>query len=211
MKQLYTQYSTLLINRKFLITTGIALGMLVASMIINFYATLYATERASSSVTDIFLSNIRIFDVDGLFVYGPLFFWFFIIIVLAIKPHKIPFTLKTISLFVVIRSIFISLTHLGAFPTQMAVHAKNIISQFSTGNDFFFSAHTGLPFLMALLFWNMRPVRYICLASSVFFGIVVLLGHYHYSIDVLSAFFITYSIHHIAQTFFKKDYHASSM
>jgi hypothetical protein len=37
------------------------------------------------------------------------------------------------------------------------------------------------------------------------FGIVVLLGHLHYSIDVLSAFFITYSIYHICELFFKTD------
>jgi hypothetical protein len=31
------------------------------------------------------------------------------------------------------------------------------------------------------------------------------LAHLHYSIDVLSAFFITYTISHIACVFFKKD------
>ena len=42
-------------------------------------------------------------------------------------------------------------------------------------------------------------------AVAIFFGIIVLMGHLHYSIDVLSAFFITYSIYHIAKFLFKED------
>ena len=45
-------------------------------------------------------------------------------------------------------------------------------------------------------------LRYLFLAWSVFFGIVVLLGHLHYTIDVLSAFFITYGIVDIAKWLF---------
>jgi hypothetical protein len=37
------------------------------------------------------------------------------------------------------------------------------------------------------------------------FGVVVLLGHLHYSIDVLSAFFISYGIYRIAEIIFHKD------
>ena len=41
--------------------------------------------------------------------------------------------------------------------------------------------------------------------SAFFFGVVVLLGHLHYTIDVASAFFITYSIYHIAEWAFGKS------
>jgi len=45
---------------------------------------------------------------------------------------------------------------------------------------------------------------YFFIAASIFFGVVVLLGHLHYSIDVLAAFFITYSIYRLAVLFFPR-------
>ncbi len=79
------------------------------------------------------------------------------------------------------------------------------MSKFAFGGDLFFSGHTGLPFLMALVFWKKPILRYFFIASAIGFGAVVLLTHLHYSIDVLSAFFITYTIFHIAEFLFRKD------
>jgi hypothetical protein len=179
--------------------------MLIVGMFINFYAGTYATERASSSVTDIILSNTRVFDVDGLFMFGTLIFWVFLFFVCLSDIKRFPFAIKTLSLFIFIRAIFISLTHIGPFPSQILISPTNIISKFSFGGDLFFSGHTGIPFLMALVFWNIKPLRIIFLCASFFFGTIVLLGHLHYSIDVLSAFFITYTIFHIAEMVYKKD------
>jgi hypothetical protein len=39
-----------------------------------------------------------------------------------------------------------------------------------------------------------------------FFGSVVLLGHYHYSIDVLAALFITHGVFQISCWLFGRDY-----
>lgn len=205
MEKLIKNYSFHFRDREFLIAFLVSLGMLASAIYINFYAGMYATESASNSVTDIILSNIRTFDVDGMFVYGPVFFWVFIGVIVLRNPQKIPFTLKTIALFVIIRSIFISLTHLGPFPTQGIITAQNLLSKFATGKDLFFSGHTGLPFLMALVFWDDLYTRIICILAALFFGTIVLLGHFHYSIDVLSAFFITYTIFHLATIFFERD------
>ena len=176
-----------------------------AGLVMNFYAGTYAMEEASGSVTDIILSNTRTYDVDGLFVYGSYALFLFILFLTLRKLNQMPFIGQTIALFVMIRSLFITLTHVGPFPTQIAIDS-NLLSRVSFGGDLFFSGHTGLPFLMALIFWDVLLLRYTFLTISIAFGIIVLLGHLHYSIDVVSAFFITYGIFHIALKLFKKDY-----
>lgn len=192
-------------NKDFLLSSLTSIALLAVSFVINFYAGIYATKEASNSVTDIVLSNIRPFDVDAFFVYGPIVFYIFILILCFLKPERIPFVGKSIALFILIRSIFITLTHIGPFMTQVPIDSA-IINKFSFGGDLFFSGHTGLPFLMALLFWENLRLRVLFIVSSVFFGVVVLMGHIHYSIDVLSAFFITYTIFHMAEFLFKKEH-----
>src|ERR1700691_5182320 len=79
-----------------------------AGISLNGYAIIYATERASNPVTDIILSNIPVFDVDGMFVYGAVVLIIFIVILLVLHPQYIPFTLYSLALFYVIRAMFIS-------------------------------------------------------------------------------------------------------
>lgn len=201
---LLKEYKHLFSQRDFLISFFASLVFLVVSFIINWYAGVYATANASNPVTDIVLSNVRTFDVDGIFVFGTIFFWTFMILLGLKDPKTIPFLFASVALFVVVRSLFISLTHIGPFPTQIVIDS-NIIDKFSFGGDLFFSGHTGLPYLMALVFWRNTILRAFFILSSISFGIIVLLAHLHYSIDVLSAFFITYTIYHIAERLFKGE------
>ena len=180
--------------------------LLVLSLFINFYAGVYATHKASNAVTDIILSNTRVYDLDQIFIYGSWFLVLFIAFVCIKYPRKTPFILKNISLFVIIRSIFITLTHIGPFPTEIIINPRSFLNYFVFGGDLFFSGHTGLPFLLSLVFWDIRWLRRTFLSISLCFGVIVLLAHLHYTIDVLSAFFISYGICHIARVLFKKDY-----
>ena len=189
----------------FRFSTAISLIALFISGFINYYAGTYATEQASNFVTDIILSNTPVFNVDDVFVYGSFVLSVFVLALLVIHPKKIPFTLLSLSLFVFTRSIFISLTHLGPFPLHAALDLGNIANKFIFGGDLFFSGHTGIPFLMALIFWNEKYLRYIFIGWSIVFGVTALMGHLHYTIDVISAFFITYTIFHIAEIIFKKE------
>jgi membrane-associated phospholipid phosphatase len=204
MNKKISQYKNLFIHKPFLSSLGISILLFLLSMIVNFKAGTYATISASNSVTDIILSNIRVYDVDNFFIYGSFIFALFTVLITLYKPERIPFVIKSVALFILIRSLFITLTHLGPFPSQLIIDS-NLLSKMSFGGDLFFSGHTGLPFLLSLIFWNDKYVRYIFLGFSFMFAIVVLLGHLHYSIDVLAAFFISYTIFHITLYLFKKD------
>ena len=120
-------------DKKLMLSIGMSFLLLIASLIINFYAGTYATEKASSSVTDIILSNIRVFDVDLIFTYGSVLFWLFMITIFIYRPNRLPFCLKTIALFVIIRAIFIVLTHIGPFPNSLIVPAGSLMSKFTFG------------------------------------------------------------------------------
>ena len=184
--------------------TGILLFS--ASLFVNYFASDYATDKASSAVQDIFLSNFPVFNVDFIVNDMAIAFLIFFLLLIVIEPKRIPFVLKSWALFILIRSAFIVMTHLGPFPTQSHIGRHDLLRSFNIGGDMFFSGHTGLPFLAALVFWDEKWIRYLFLAASVVFGASVILGHLHYSIDVFAAFFITYSIFHMSQRLFKKDY-----
>ncbi len=205
LKILWLRYKECFNSASYITTFTSGSILFIASCVSYFYSSIYATEKASNYVTDIVLSNTRVFDVDGAFIYGPVVLWTLVLILLVNDPKKIPFTLKAVSLFILIRSVFVSITHLGPFPTQVDIGPLNFLTVLMAGGDYFFSGHTGLPYLLALLFWDNLFLRVLFFISSIFFGAVVLLGHLHYSIDVLAAFFITYTIYHLAEIFFPKD------
>lgn len=205
MQKIKNNYKSFIKDKYLISATFLALIMLSVSFYINTLLGAYVIEKESNSVTDIVLSNTRVYDVDQFFVWGIFLFATFILLYCLKNVSRIPYIVKSIALFVFIRSMFMSLTHLAPFPERIILDPSIIISKMSFGADLFFSGHTGLPFLMALIFWENKMLRIIFLISSVSFGVIVLLGHLHYSIDVAAAFFITYSIWHISRFLFKRD------
>lgn len=180
--------------------------LLTISLVINHLAGVYAAKEASNAVTDILLNRLPVVNVDFIFNEGAVLLILFIGVLLLREPKRIPFALKSVAIFIVIRSIFIIMTHLGPFPERSFINPNDFIQKFTYGSDLFFSGHTGLPFLFALSFWSNKRLRYVFLLISFIAAASVLLGHLHYSIDVFAAFFITYGIFHIAQRLFAKDY-----
>ncbi len=203
-------YKTYFSNKTFLISFFGGLLLLVTSLIVQFYVSGYVNSLPTAPVTDLILSNIRAYDVSGIFIYGSVLLLFVGIFVALRRPQCIPFAMKSVALFTLIRSLFVILTHISAFPTKIAIDSSffnhPVFTGIFTGNDLFFSGHTGLPFLLALIFWEYKNFRVIFLGFSALFAIVVLMGHIHYSIDVLSAFFITYGIFQICKFLFKREW-----
>jgi hypothetical protein len=198
----YRAYGT---RAEFWYRTAASLAVFVGSFIVNEYAIQFATGHASNGVTDLILSNTPTFNVDALFVYGTFLVAGLTVAIVLAHPRRIPFVLNGLALFLLIRSGFTSLTHLGPFEPYTSDFGTTITNAFF-GDDYFFSGHTGMPFLGALAFWKERPIRYFYLVCSAGFAAIVLLGHLHYSIDVFAAFFITYAIYDLAQWLFRKDY-----
>lgn len=201
------RYGTAWLEQYYKAALPVSIILLALALAANTLAGIYATESASNSVTDIILSNIPVFDIDAPYVYGSIAFITIVLVLLLLHPRKIPFTFCALALFYIIRAIFVSVTHIGPYPEHAILEFESkLILMLWGGGDQFFSGHTGTPLLMALVFWADRRLRYFFLASTLFFATVVLLGKLHYTIDVLSAFFITYAIYRMALVLFPREH-----
>ena len=193
-------------QKPFIIEALSGLGLLVLAVILNQFANFYIASFAGTYVTDIFLDNLPIIDVHLIFSEGAVLFTFVLAAILLYRPQFIPFSLKCIALFVAVRSFFLVLTHLAPPPSQIYIDPTDFVNLLSSGRDLFFSAHTGLPFMFAFIYWNQRGLRYFFFICAVVGGATVLLGHLHYSIDVFSALFISFGVYHLCKNLFPKDY-----
>lgn len=191
---------------------GVALFLLALSL--QKVADTYVGKLDGTPVQDIILNHLPTLDIDAAIMAVTLIFTAIVLGCYIAKPKYINFGLKAAAIFIIIRAFFITLTHLGASPHELQFDPKSVWYGlynllYNTHGDFFFSGHTGLPFLTALIFWEEKVWRYLFLATTVIFGVAVLIAHIHYSIDVFAAPFIVYSIFAVARTFFKHDYQVS--
>lgn len=193
-------------QKSFINNVILSLIFLIIAFFINQYANSYIAGNASNYVTDIILDNIPAVDVHLIFSEGAILFILFLIFTLSREPKYIPFALKSIAVFILIRSFFIVLTHLAPPLGEIYINPSDYVSQLSSGNDLFFSGHTGLPFLLAFIFWDKKLLRNTFFICSAIGGVAVLLGHLHYSIDVFSAVFIAFGIFHISKNIFPTDF-----
>lgn len=190
------------------------LGVLLflSALIIQHFSYSYIEERiAVTPVRDLLLDNLPTVNLDFFIVQGSLLATLVIIILLLTNPNYLPFSLKSLALFLIVRSFFISLTHLGADLNQITLNSNSIGFVFydflyNAKNDFFFSGHVGISFLFALIFWTRPFWRNIFIVISFIFGITMILAHMHYSIDIFAAPFITYGIFVISKKSFPTDF-----
>ena len=206
MEKIINDHKAFWFRREFLFSVVAGFLFFTASLLINYAAGSYATRSASNAVTDIILDNIPVVDTGIIFVEGTMLFILLVAGIFIKEPWRMPFILKTAALFVMVRSFFIVLTHIGPMPDQITIGVDSLIRMITFGGDLFFSGHTGMPFLLALAFWENKILRAVFLAASIIAGFSVLLGHLHYSIDVFAAYFITYGIFAAAKKLFASDY-----
>src|SRR5581483_11293900 len=208
MHRLVKKHKEFWLQKDFLIATLFGVLLLFGSFLINYFANNFSASHASNSVNDIILDNLPVFGVGWIFLEGGVAFVVILAAILILEPKYIPFTIKAIALFVVVRSFFMILTHLAAPAHDLILAPDNFLERIlaGSGDDLFFSGHTGLPFLMGFIFWNQKFFRYFFFACSIIGAGAALLGHLHYSIDVFSALFIAFGIYHLAKHFFPQDF-----
>ena len=103
-------YRELFGSRAYLRSVCEGAAFLAASSIAIYAAVAYATVHASNPVTDLVLSRVGPLNVRFLFVYGT--FTAFVITagLLVWRPNRLPFALKAIALFLLVRAVFVALT-----------------------------------------------------------------------------------------------------
>ncbi|MBI2409544.1 hypothetical protein HYV30_00695 [Candidatus Kaiserbacteria bacterium] len=202
-----------LFSRPHLVSLVTALIMLGTAYIAAHFAYIYAAEYSVRPTTryvgDLFLDNLPIVDLNFLIIETALIAFVSSIAYMLYHPRSILFSLKALALFVAIRAIFISLTHLGVYPGQLYPgdgFFDSIYVFLNLQSGFFFSGHTGLPFLAAMIFWDHRLARSAFLVLTAVFAVSMLLVRAHYSIDVFAAPFMAYGIFGLTRYLFPRDY-----
>lgn len=211
--KLWHQWKELLSDSKYKWSLFAGIVLLCMAFYINFRAALYTDSIPVISVGDLILDFVRKLDISRLFGVLSIMFTYVIYFValfvafypVFFKPERVPFVAKTVAAFIIIRAFFISLTHIGApldYFRLPQLEDQPGLFKFFYMNDLFFSGHTGFPFLVALLFWENIVLRWFFIIMSILQGCTVLLMRVHYSIDVFSAYFITYSIYVVSDKIF---------
>ncbi len=193
-------------NKRYIMSFLEGFFLLALSLVANNFAGKFANKAASNPVTDILLNNIPVFNVSHIFIEGTIIFLVLVAVLTFAHPRRIPFTFKMMALFILIRSLSVSLTHIAPPVDRTVINTNDVFQKVFFDSELFFSGHTGLPFLFALAYQQNRWLMSSFLAATVIGAISVILGHLHYSIDIFGAFFITYAIYHMATSFFKDDY-----
>ena len=120
----------------------------------------------------------------------------------AYHPRRIPFLIFLLTVYMVVRTAFVFLSPIGA-PSDMVdmrlhdVIFSRILGTWTFMNEFVFSGHTAIPFLF-YLFFRTPGLKRLMLAGSVVMAASVLLSRNHYTVDVLAAFFTSYSVYALA-------------
>lgn len=182
--------------------------VLLFGMVTSVLGNQHATAHMGASVPDIFIWGISSQNMVSYYVGTAITFLIAFGLLIIWKPRTAPFLLFALGMFYIIRSGFIILNTPG-FPEGIVgmETATPFIKKYFFGGDLFFSGHAGAPFIISLALWNYHKIaRTLFLAISIGSAIVVLVGHYHYSVDVAGAYFITYTIYKMAQRFFPKAY-----
>ncbi|MBI5202704.1 MAG: phosphatase PAP2 family protein [Elusimicrobia bacterium] len=160
----------------------------------------YADQRHLPHSSDWLLRRLPEANLLPLLSYGWLALHLYAAAVAILYyPRQLPFMIFTLGLFMIVRTTFMALSPIGPPHGMLDMSKLDYVFSRAMGvvtfqNEFVVSGHTSFPFLFYLFFdtpWQKR----IFLTGSVVMAIAVLVTRNHYTVDVLSAYLISYSVY----------------
>jgi hypothetical protein len=190
-----------------IITLAGVLTLLMTSYLLYTRLGWVADQRALPVGSDWLLRRLPVVNVLPVLSWG----WFGLHLfaagsAVAYYPRRMPFLIFVLSVFLIVRAAFVFLSPIG-HPAGMLDMSKldylfsKILGSWTFNNEFIFSGHTGIPFLF-YLFFETRGLKTIMLTGSLTMGACVLLSRNHYTVDVLAAYLVTYSIYKLSESLY---------
>lgn len=191
---------------------GLAAGVLAFAASAAFFSVLgrWHDAKPLPAGVDPVLGLLPRWKSDWLVSWGwiapqPLLYWAW----LKDEPRRVPWQLYMISFWLALRSVFVALNPVGPPAGMVPIYEGRSLLELLRGrfifdSELFFSGHTGMPFLYALLSRPGSRTRSLCLLWSAAMGAGVLLTRNHFVIDVLGAYFMTHSIWALGRRLLKR-------
>ena len=183
-----------------------AILILLVASYANSMAGHYVDKKVTQPVPDLILDHVPSIDLSYLYFLYAVIIAILIVYPIVSKLNFAAFAICQFALLVVIRGLFISMTHIGPSPEAIQVTWPiQALQNIDFNNDLFFSGHVAVSFLGFLLYRKVnRKLGLFFLVCSFVMAFTVLVMHLHYSIDVFAAFFMSYGSYKIGKVIFKK-------
>lgn len=180
------------------------LGLFLASYFLYTNLGWVADQRALPMGDDWILRRLPVVNVLPVLSWG----WFALHLyaggaAILYYPRRAPFLVFLMAIYMIVRTAFIFLSPIGA-PVGMLDMRKldyifaQIMGTWTFNNEFIFSGHTSIPFLF-FMFFETRWLKGVMLAGSLVMAVCVLLSRNHYTVDVLGAYLVSYSIYKLSE------------
>ena len=155
--------------------------------------------RPGSVLADPFLNSFSPLEVTW-FTFGIIYISVILTLIrLSFQPSQLLITFQAYILIAMARMASMYLTPLDP-PLLLIPLEDPFVQSVSSGvltRDLFFSGHTSTMFLLYLSCTN-RRMKYFFLIGTILVGLLVLIQHVHYSIDVVAAPFYAFTCYKIS-------------
>lgn len=196
--------SVYLKNRKNIIIFFSSLLSFIIAFILQSFIGRYVEQFNYPPAGDFFHNILPLINLNWLITYVHLilsiifigYFFFY-------KKKNFSQVMITLSLLIIIRSLFVAMTHMGDPAIRINDYSFFDSSLFYFTKDLFFSGHVMWLFL-AYLFTRKEKIGNLFLLGTITVAIGALIMRTHYSIDVFAAPFIVYCVYEFSKKYLWK-------